>query len=176
MSSQYGTAITPHSAAAALHPYVRGSYVPPPTPPDDPLEVAENAKARYFYVPAEQSDLEAAVQSGVWAAQEGNEKVLTEAFKEGVPVFIVFGVGKSEIFGYARCVWGSLYGALWVVYGGLYWFMGGLWSCVCVLWCVFVVIKKGFLCTIKVVFGHYMRFLSTFMLILSCFLPSFPLP
>ena len=68
-------------------------------------------------MPAEQSDLEAAVQSGVWAAQEGNEKVLTEAFKEGVPVFIVFGVGKSEIFGYARCVWGSLYGALWVVYG-----------------------------------------------------------
>ena len=81
-------------------------------------------------MPAEQSDLEAAVQSGVWAAQEGNEKMLTEAFKEGVPVFIVFGVGKSEIFGYARCVWSGYLWGLWVVKGSLWvvylvyeWFM-----------------------------------------------------
>ncbi|KAK9331155.1 YT521-B-like domain-containing protein [Lipomyces starkeyi] len=48
-------------------------------------------------------DLELSVQTGVWATQAHNERVLNDAYDSGDNVYLIFSANKSgEYFGYAR--------------------------------------------------------------------------
>ncbi|KAK9430666.1 YT521-B-like domain-containing protein [Lipomyces doorenjongii] len=48
-------------------------------------------------------DLELSVQTGVWATQAHNERVLNDAYNSGDNVYLIFSANKSgEYFGYAR--------------------------------------------------------------------------
>ncbi|KAK9239640.1 YT521-B-like domain-containing protein [Lipomyces kononenkoae] len=48
-------------------------------------------------------DLELSVQTGVWATQAHNERVLNDAYHSGDNVYLIFSANKSgEYFGYAR--------------------------------------------------------------------------
>ncbi|KAK9366791.1 YT521-B-like domain-containing protein [Lipomyces kononenkoae] len=48
-------------------------------------------------------DLELSVQTGVWATQAHNERVLNDAYSSGDNVYLIFSANKSgEYFGYAR--------------------------------------------------------------------------